>query len=400
LKILIITPRIPYPPFRGDKLKIFNLAKQLSKNNSVTILTFLRRKNQTEDIKIFKGLGIKIITVKFSVFNSMLKVIGNLFSSLPFQAAYYSSGKMTSKLAELKENNYDVIYYHLVRTAQYYKPEDNNRSNLNILDFTDAMSLYLKRFTEIEKNPIKCIFLKSERNRMEKYEKIAEKFHTLFICSEVDKNHLLQNGLNTKIQILQNGVDIENFKFEEIDYNRNKIIFTGNMPYYANYDAASFFTEKIFPEILKKKPDAKFYIVGQKPARKIRNYSSDNIIVTGYVDDIRREYLTSCVNVAPMRFGAGTLNKIIESIALGVPVVATSLAVQGLPKEINDCIFIADDEAGFAEKVVSILDNPDKAREKVKEGRSLIKNMLSWEKIVRDFEDYLKNEVHRLKATL
>ena len=397
MKILIITPRIPYPPFRGDKLKIFNLSKQLSKNNSVAILTFLRRKNQNEDIKIFKELGIEIITVKFSVFNSMLKVIGNLFSSLPFQAAFYSSGKMTSKLDELKENNYDVIYYHLVRTAQYYKPGSNNKNNLNILDFTDAVSLYLKRFTEIEKNPLKKLFIKIEQKRMEKYEKIAEKFDTLFICSEVDKNHLINNGINTKIEILQNGVDTSNFKYEEIDYDKNKIIFTGNMPYFANYDAAIYFAEKIFPKILSKKENAKFYIVGQKPPRKIRNYSSDKIIVTGYVEDIRKEYLTSCVNVAPMRFGAGTLNKIIESIALGVPVVATSLAVQGLPKEINDYIFIADDSDSFAEKVVSILVDPESAREKVQEGRNLIKNMLSWKNVAGDFEEYLKNEVCKLK---
>ncbi len=395
MKILIITPRIPYPPFRGDKLKIFNLAKQLSKNNSVTILTFLRRKNQKEDLKIFKELGIEIITVKFSLLNSLLKVIGNIFSKIPFQTAYYSSKKMISKLDDVKKQNFDVIYYHLVRTAQYYKPNTEEGTTLNVLDFTDAVSLYLKRFTEIEKNPVKCMFLKSEKNRMEKYEKIAEQFHTLFICSEVDKNHLLNNGLNAKIQILQNGVDISNFKFEDIDYNRNKIIFTGNMPYYANYDAASFFTEKIFPQILKEKPVAKFYIVGQKPPRKIRNYSSDNIIVTGYVNDIKKEYLTSCVNVAPMRFGAGTLNKIIESIALGVPVVATSLAVQGLPKEINDCVYIAENELEFSEKVISILDSPEKAREKVKEGRSLIKNMLSWEKVVGDFEEYLKTELEK-----
>ena len=393
MKILIITPRIPYPPFRGDKLKIYNPAKNLSKNNQVKILTFLRSSKQLNDLKSFKKYGIEIETVKLTVIESLMKVFISIFTGFPFQAAWFKSSKMKKRIEELISNErFDVVYYHLIRSAQYYIENDSSKP-LSVIDFTDAVSLYLKRFAEVERNPVKKFFIKIEQKRIERYEKIAEKFHTLFICSEVDKKYLIESGLNANIKILNNGIDVSYFQPEKTDYQKNRIIFTGNMPYYANYDAAIYFTKEIFPLIIKKVPDAEFFIVGQKPPQKIKSLESKNIFVTGFVPDIKNEYLKSAVNVAPMRFGAGTLNKVIESIALGVPVVATSMAIGGLPEVLYKYIFIADDPVNFAEAVIKIINNPLIREELVEEGKTVIKEMLSWEKIVSDFESYLLSEL-------
>jgi glycosyltransferase involved in cell wall biosynthesis len=166
------------------------------------------------------------------------------------------------------------------------------------------------------------------------------------------------------------------------------------MPYYANYDAAIYFSKEIFPLILERNPDCKFYIVGQKPPNKIKALAAKNIIVTGFVPDIKREYLKSAVNVAPMRFGAGTLNKVIESIALGIPVVSTSIAVEGLPNDLKKYIFIADNPKDFSHHVLEILNNPE-LRKNLKEGQSVIREMLSWKKIVSKFENDLKEELNK-----
>ncbi|HSD64498.1 MAG TPA: glycosyltransferase family 4 protein, partial [Ignavibacteriaceae bacterium] len=163
--------------------------------------------------------------------------------------------------------------------------------------------------------------------------------------------------------------------------------------------AALFFSKKIFPLIIEKIPNAKFYVVGQNPPLKIRRLSSGNIKVMGFVPDIRNEYLKSAVNVAPIRFSAGTLNKIIESLALGIPVVATSIAVEGLPKELLKYIYVADSPEFFAEKVIEILNHPDVRNNLMHEGIKAVRNLLDWEKIVRDFQTYLENELYNLKQT-
>ena len=398
MNILIITPRIPYPPFRGDKLKIYNIAKLLSINNSVTILTFLRNNNQRKDLANLEKHGIQIQVIKLSLAESLLQTFLAVFGNLPFQTAFFKSSKMKRKVEEkIKTENFDVVYYHLIRSAQYFYSNGEDHKPLNVIDFTDDVSLYLKRFAEVETNPIKKYFINIEQKRIEKYEKVAEKFHSLFICSDIDKDFLMKKGINKNIHLLPNGIDTEYFKSERVPFEKNRIIFTGNMPYYANYDAALYFAKEIFPLVLKIIPEAEFYIVGQKPPQKIRILTSKNIIVTRFVKDIKLEYLKSAVNVAPMRFGAGTLNKVIESIALGIPVVATPMAVGGLPKELNKYIFVADNTEDFAKKIIDIIHNPAIRFELLDEGKKVIREKLDWKRVVSEFEEFLSNEFVKLK---
>ena len=397
MNILIITPRVPYPPYRGDKLKIFNISKQLLKDNSVTILTFLRKREQIKEIEELKKHNFNVLTVKISLFESCLNVIKAIFTNLPFQVAWYKSRKMAKKINKLiVSGNYDVAYFHLIRTAQYLPMQKSKTPILRVIDFTDAVSLYLNRFYTIEKNPLKKIFLGIEKKRIEKYESVANNFDAVFICSEVDRDYLIKQGVNADIKILRNGVDISQFNSENVDYDKNRIIFTGNMPYYANYDAAVFFAKEIFPFVLKEVPAAKFYIVGQNPPYKIRSLASKNIIVTGFVKDIRTEYLKSNVNVAPMRFGAGTLNKIIESLVLGVPVIATPIAVEGFPEELKEMIVVARNTEEFAKQVIRYLNTPELRREFMELDKSIIKEILSWENIVNQFEKDITSEYQKL----
>ena len=398
MKILIITTRVPYPPYKGDKLKIFNIARQLAKKNSVTIVTFLRNRNQIKDVEELKKHNIKVIYEKISLLESCFNIIEAIFREIPFQVAWYKSKKMHKKIKDLiTKGNYDVAYFHLIRSAQYLV-NNNGNSVLQVVDFTDAVSLYLDRFTKIERNPIKKILLGIEKKRVEKYEKIAERFNIVFICSEVDREYLLNRSINANIKILRNGVDVDNFKIENVQKEKNRIIFTGNMPYYANYDAAIYFAKDIFPKVLKQIPDAKFFIVGQNPPRRIKALSSENVIVTGYVEDLRKEYLKSCVNVAPMRFGAGTLNKILEAIVLRVPIVATSVAVEGLPKDIKQSILVAKDSNDFADKLIRLLKNNESANKESEKKQTEFIKTLRWENIVSHFEVDLHNELSKLNS--
>jgi len=398
LNILIVTPRVPYPPYRGDKLKIFNIGKQLLKNNSVTIVTFLRNSNQLKEIEELEKHNFNVLSVKISFLESCLNVIKSIFSNIPFQIAWYKSKKMERKICELvNTGNYDVAYFHLIRTAQYIPEQKAPNSILKVIDFTDAVSLYLNRFYSIEKNPFKKIFLGFERKRIEKYESVANKFDVVFICSEVDREYLKKKGVKVDIKIVRNGVDIQQFTSEKIKYDENRIIFTGNMTYYANYHAAIYFANQIFPLVLKKVPEAKFFIVGQNPPMRVRLLARHNVIVTGFVQDIKTEYLKSAINVAPMRFGAGTLNKIIESLVIGVPVIATPIAVEGFPGEIKKIINVASGSKEFAEQVIRFLQIPELRQQFMELDKTTIKEMLSWENIVKQFENDLVEELKKMK---
>lgn len=399
LNILIITPRVPYPPYRGDKLKVFNIGRELLKNNSVTIVTFLRNNKQLKEIEELRKFNLNVHYVKISLLESFLNILKSLFSGLPFQVAWYRSQSMERKINELvNTGKYDIAYFHLIRTAQYIPDKTSKTSALMVVDFTDAVSLYLNRFYNIEKNPVKKIFLGIEKKRIEKYESIANKFDSVFICSEADRDYLKKQGVKANIKILRNGVDIKLFTSHKAEYDKNRIIFTGNMPYYANYDAAIYFAKEIFPLVLREVPEAKFFIVGQNPPFRVRSLASHNIIVTGFVPDIKAEYLKSAVNVAPMRFGAGTLNKIIESLVIGVPVIATPIAIEGFPDELKKITNVASGTDEFAKEVVRFLKTPELRRQFMELDKSIIKEMLSWENIVNRFEYDLEDELMKLKS--
>lgn len=391
MKILIVTPRIPYPPYRGDKLKIYNLIKYLSKNHSVSLLTFYENEEQLEgDFREVEKITRSAFAVRRTLAESVLSVGKGIFSRLPFQVLFYQSAAFGEKLREITADcSYDVIYFHLIRTTQYLKYVEG-KSTVKVQDFTDAVSMYLSRYLSAEKNPVKKLGIGEEARRIEVYEKEAQPFDAIYVCSEKDRDYLSGRYNGKKISLLMNGVNLETFSPISIPYELNRIIFTGNMPYFANSDAAVYFVKEIFPLVLKEIPDAKFYIVGQKPPQQVKALGSSNVIVTGFVEDIRAEYCKSAVNIAPIRFGAGTLNKVIESLALGIPVVSTSMAISGLPSEIKEKIPAGDSPEQFARLVVDVLRNREKYAIESQHLSAIIRDRLSWDAILSGFEKELE----------
>ncbi|MBV6512697.1 MAG: hypothetical protein FMNOHCHN_02211 [Ignavibacteriaceae bacterium] len=401
MKILIVTPRIPYPPYRGDKLKIFNLIKYLSKNHAVSLLTFYENETQLHgDFREIEKITHSAFAIRRTLAESVLSVGKGIFSKLPFQVLFYQSEAFGEKLREItRDNSYDVIYFHLIRTTQYLKYVSGT-SAVRVQDFTDAVSMYLSRYLMAEKNPVKKFGIGEEAKRIESYEKEARSFDAIYVCSEKDRDYLSGRYDGKKISLLMNGVNLETFSPIDIPYEPNRIIFTGNMPYFANSDAAVYFVREIFPLVLKEIPDARFYIVGQKPPQAVKDLASQNVIVTGFVEDIRAEYCKSAVNIAPIRFGAGTLNKVIESLALGIPVVSTSMAVSGLPAEIKSRIPAGDTPEEFAKLVVDVLRNREKYAGESKQLSAVIREKLSWDTILSGFEQELELLASRKRLSL
>lgn len=400
MKILLVTPRVPYPPYRGDKLKPLNLLRNLSRNHDVKMFSFHNDDADLKNAAELRKLGYDIETVKLSIFQSLFNAASVMVKDDPFQVAYYRSKEMAERIrAELSSCKYDVVYFHLIRSAQYIDAVED-KSILKIIDFTDAISLYLKRYLEIESNPFRRVLIKSELSRIHKYEHIVEKFDHLFVCSEVDRVFLKQKGIKTNIGIINNGVDTDYFSYEDREFEKHRIIFAGNMPYFANHDAAAYFANDIFPLVLRKYNDSRFYIVGQNPPRNIQRLHSEKVIVTGFVNDIKLEYLKSEVNVAPIRFGAGTLNKIVESIILGVPVVSTPMAVAALPDKIKKYILTGSSPAEIAAQVCYVFENPSLRTDFYAEGREVVSGIMNWDSVISEFESFLLNESKNKNRTV
>lgn len=340
-----------------------------------------------------RALGADIEAVPHSLLKSAIGALIGVFTRRPIQVSLYRSGRLGRRLAEIASAfDPDVIYFHFIRSAQYIEYVSSVKP-VKVLDFTDAVSLYLSRFVETERNPVSRWLIKMERDRIAAYERIAEKYDASFICSTLDRDYLLGKGIRADFHILPNGVDTELFKGTRRTPDKRRVIFTGNMPYFPNEDAVLYFVSTIFPRVLREVPDAKLFVVGRCPTRKVRSLASENIIVTGFVDNIVTEYLKSAVAIAPTRFGAGTLNKVIEPIVLGVPVVATSIAVRGLPSAAQRFVHVADSPDDFGNGLVEILKQESLEGGLSENGLESVRHSLSWERIVADFEEDLRKIV-------
>lgn len=387
MNILFVANRFPYPPFRGDKLKIFNLAKQLSKKHNLNLITFIQDKNDYAYIDDLKEYFNEIEVVYLSKFQSAVNCLTNIFSSKPMQVHYFQSYMFEELLNNfIARQSIDVIHTQHLRMAQY----THNIHNIpTVLDLPDAYSLYWKRRSMLSGNYLKKRFGLIEHKKVREYESIIENFDMTLVCSEEDKSLLKNEHKYSSLNILPNGIDTSTFHSDYHDYSINdRIIFTGNMDYFPNSDAAVYFSKEIFPEILKKHPQVKFYIVGQKPPKKVLELQSENIVVTGFVNSIADEYSTSSIAVSPVRVGAGTLNKVLEPMAMGIPVVSSAIGFEGIGAVHGEEIILANDKREFIDSVINLLSDQNYRQLIGEGGKNLVTQKFSWDKVSEQLENY------------
>ena len=383
---VFLTSRLPYPPYRGDKLKVWNLLRQLSKRHKIILVSFIQNERERQYETQLNEVCQEIHLVPLPRWKSALNCVRAIAGSVPFQVAYYRSSRMAEALEQvLARIKPDGIHTHLIRMAQYTVAK---KQCPRILDLTDAVSLYLSRLLSVHRNPLVRWLVSVELRRMLAYESVIERFDLSLVCSENDKQFLSSRIPTANIGLLYNGVDLEAFSVNgTIQAEPHRIIFTGNMSYVPNSDGAKFFAREIFPGIREKIPDAKLYIVGVDPPASVRALASTNIVVTGFVEDIRLEYLKSAVAVSPVRFGAGTLNKTLEPLALGIPVVSTPSCVEGLELQHGKEILIAKEPGEFVSAVVALMENPELRKSVGKAGMEKIRERFGWPQIATDLEN-------------
>lgn len=389
MKILFLANRIPYPPYRGDKLKIYNLAKRLSKHHELVLLTF----TETEEDKKYKPELEEIFTevhlIHLPKWQSALNCLAALWSSTPLQVLYFRSSSMRRKLDELlNRSQFDAIHVQHLRMAPYL----SYRKDLKrILDLPDAFSLYWKRRQKIKSSFYKTWFEKIEQKRLAKYEQIIKAYQLSLVCSDEDKAYLEQLHQAKNIKLLPNGVDRTTFVQMHHDYaHNNTLLFTGNMDYAPNVDAVIYFVNEIFPLIIKRFPDVVFTIAGQRPVEQVKALACNNIHVTGFVKDLASVYNDASVVVAPLRFGAGTQNKVLEAMAMGVPVVCSHVGFKGLGIKSGEGAIMETDTNAFAEAICKLLSDEEYRKQVGNAGAKVIAENFDWEVVTRKLEQYFQ----------
>ncbi|MCP3739493.1 glycosyltransferase family 4 protein [Rossellomorea sp. BNER] len=333
MKLLYLAARPPYPPHKGDQLIAWEQIKQLKKRNyRIYFISFISSSEEEElIIRKLSPYCEKIHLLKLTKRTMFTNLFKTLINFKPLQVNMYINRKMKHSVSNLfSEIQPDIAHIQTLRVAEYFMEREIPKT----VDMIDALSLNMFRRSRKEK-VYKKIILLLEHSLLKRYEHhVLNAYNQTFIISENDKRYLKSDT----IEVNPNGTYITpQYLAKYPTYNKEKIIlFHGNMQYYPNIEAAYNFATKVWPEIHEEYPDYQFYIVGKDPVKKIKQLNGrDNVVVTGFVEDICEILCKSLIGVYPMMSGTGMQNKVIEALSCGLPVIASTLALQGI-SDIND----------------------------------------------------------------
>ncbi len=393
MNILFISTKYPFPTIDGHSLRTFNILKSTSRSFNIFFLTFLQKKQESEDDKIMEDICYRIYKFSIDSEKSNLEKLKTLIKSYiynrPFIVEKYKTRKMEQKINEIiKQNNIDIVHLDLLPLAEYIKIVKN--IPIVLVEHNVESDLLLKRI-RYEKLIFKWFYF-IEYLKLKKFEKWAIKNVDVTISvSENDKMRLNNLSKCSKIEIVENGVDIERYKNNNTEEDKYTILFVGGLNWFPNLDAVKYFTKKIWPNIIRQIPNAIFKIVGMYSKHQII-FSDKSIKLLGFVNNEIEIIESATILVVPLRVGGGTRLKILNALSMEKAVVSTSIGAEGIDVRNGLNIILADNNLKFAEEVVNLIKCQDLRKKLGKEGRKLVESKYSWELIGKKMNG-LYNEI-------
>ena len=380
-KILYLTTRLPYPVIGGDKLRMYNILKQLKLlGYEITLVSLVTQDDDVKGAMEHNDFYSELITVPFNKKIAYLYAVKAVFNDRPFIVEYFYNNKMQKVVDKLiREEHFDIITGYMIRIAPYL---EKYRSKNIIIDFVDAVSMMYERRIQIVNSLWDKFKIGIEFLKVKNYEKKCCKiFKTQTVISKFDKEYIEKFATKSNIHIVGNGVDTEFFKPIDAE-KKNHICFVGAMRTIANCEAVKYFATEIFPLVKKEVVDAKFIVVGANPRQDLIDKISgiEGVEITGKVDDVR-EYMKHCkVSVCSTKIAGGVQNKILEAMSMGIPVVTTPEGAEGIGAT-EDILAVAKTNEDYAQKVIALLKNEEQNKEIGQKSREFVIKIFSWDSV-------------------
>ncbi len=391
MKILMLTPYLPYPLLSGGQIRTYNLLKNLSRKHSITLFSFIRNEEEKKYLKELSKYCHKVKVFKRRPAWDYRNVILSGFTAYPFLVAIYLSNKLRTAITrELKAEDYDLIHAETF----YVMPNiPKIKTPILLVEQTIEYLGYQTFAKQTKALPLKPL-LYFDVHKIKFWEKYFwKKADQLITMSKEDKKFITSlTGGKINIDVVANGVDIDHFeKTKKTTPKHPTVLFVGNFKWLPNLDAATFLVNQVWPQVLKKLPQAKLKIVGANPTREIKKLSQvENVSVTGDIPDIRDAFKDALVMLSPVRNGRGTRYKILESMATKTPVVATHLGVEGLGIKPGVHALVSDDPKKLAELTVKVLNDKKLAKKLSENGKKLVTQKYNWQTISANLDKIYK----------
>ena len=392
--ILYLVHRLPYPPNKGDKVRSYNLLKHLAKQHRVFLGTFIDDPDDEAYVATLRDLCADIHVVRLDPRLAKIRSLSGLLSGEALTLNFYRSSTLRYWVNETcRRQRIDATVVFSSAMAQYV--EDLPRMP-TIIDFVDVDSAKWTQYAPRHRWPLSWLYCREGRLLLDYERRMAARASRSFFATDNEVALFAEKAPECRVRLeaMGNGVDSEYFSPQESrpsPYRADElpIAFTGAMDYLPNIDAVTWFKGEVFPGILERWPNARFYIVGRNPAAEVLALASDHIVVTGTVDDVRPYLQYAATVVAPLRIARGIQNKILEAMSMGRPVTASTECAAAVDAAAGQELLTAVSPADYISAISQMLESPETATDIGNAARQRVIERDSWEAHMKAIDPYL-----------
>ncbi len=397
--LLFLCHRIPFPPNKGDKIRVYHLLKYLADHYRVYLGAFIDDPLDWKYVPDVEAICEEAFFIKLDPLKAKLKCIKGFLTGEALSVPYYQSKALHQWSRSIIKNHRIEKAMVVSSVMAQFLIDPDIKLDQKIIDIVDIDSDKWQQYSAMKSWPMSWVYRREARTLLE-YEKQAVNHFdaTLFVSSaEADMFKKKVSASHEKIGFYNNGVDSDFFMPRDSFLNPYAkdimpIVFTGAMDYWPNIDAVRWFVKEVFPTIKAKTPALSFYIVGSNPSDEVYQLEQqEGVKVTGRVEDIRPYIQYAAVVVAPMRIARGIQNKVLEAMAMEKAVIVSTMGLEGINAQHAKDVIVADTAAEFISAIRGLTDSSAEsigiaARNKVKkdfnwsESLPLVKELLEGNK--------------------
>jgi len=386
VNLLYLAHRIPYPPDKGDKIRSYHQLRFLAARHRVHLVCFADDRRDLAHADVLREFCASVDVVYRSGRAARIAGLRGLLDGRAISVAAFDSGALRRAAAARLRGADAVLAFSSVMAP--YAPAAEGRPR--VMDFVDADSEKWRDYAARSAGPAAWIYAR-EADRLGRFETaVASSWdQSLFVC-EREARIIRARAPGAAVGVIVNGIDTEFFAprprggatgngSAPPEPSSPRVVFTGMMDYFPNADGVRWFADEIFPRVREALPGVRFSIVGRNPSRVVQALASrPGVEVTGAVPDVRDHLAEADLAVAPLRVARGLQNKVLEAMAMALPVVATTAVFEGLDAPGDVGIEVADDPADFASRVIALLREENRRIEAGRRARAYVEGRHRW----------------------
>lgn len=392
MRIFFVCQRVPFPPDRGDKITTFHELRYLAGDHEVHVFCLADGEQDLRNVSGALNHARSVTAIPVVQSRTKPRALHALLTGGSLSVAMFDEKALHAAIREQHSRlKPDLIFVYSSNVAQYAEPF---AETARIMQFADLDSLKFQSYATSARLPMKWVYAMEGRRLLEYERHIATTFSHSLVCTKIELEDFKRLIPDRPVSTVGNGVDIDYFRSMQTAKLPAEMVFTGVMDYIPNVDAVVWFCEEILPLVRQRLPRASFTICGSRPSEAVRRLAErPGVTVTGRVDDIRPYLDRAEVFVAPLRIARGIQNKVLEALAMGLPVVASHPTWMGTGVPEGSGILSAKAPSAFADHVVRLLEDSALRAAMSRCAREVAETDLTWERQMGELRRVIENTV-------